>query len=521
MRKNGAITQNEIDLADDCQIVSTTDLNSRIVHCNEQFVRYSGYCREELIGEPHNILRHPDMPQAAFEMLWTSLKSGQPWMGMVKNRTKNGDHYWVSAYVTPLFDDGKIVGYESVRTKPSRLEVERAELAYGRLRSGQALHSVSSRLASAVRTAGVASTAIVPTTICALLLGQWLNPVLAGMIATVAGVGWLSFWLRKFELSLGREAAAYIDDEVAQFIYTGVTSVRGQVQLAIKMMIAKNHTVLESLGQLAESVTSGASKTSEQTHLVQRLMDNQKEVTSGVVAVQGRISESLETVNQSAIDTSSSSEHAVAKLELGNSHLQLAISGIHQLDSAVAETAVIVAKLAEDSDQIRSVLEVIAGIAEQTNLLALNAAIEAARAGEQGRGFAVVADEVRNLAQRTQESTQSITEIISNLNAATSSVVTTIDQGQQIAADAVGKIGQAGETISEAESVLKQVDAQASQIIRNIDEQRHAIEDLEGHTEGIQSLTSQTVEGCRQGVVYSEDLALIAEDQRKLIRRFR
>jgi len=521
MRKTGSVTQKEVELADNCQIISSTDLKSRIVHCNEQFVRYSGYSRDALIGEPHNILRHPDMPQAAFESLWRRVQAGQSWMGIVKNRTKNGDHYWVSAYVTPLLENGEIVGYESVRTKPSREEVARAEHAYGRILAGQPLQSFASKLTNWTRKLATGCVGVAVPIASALVLSFWVSPIVAGAVSVILGAVILGLWIHKLEASIGEVALAYVDDPLAQFIYTGAYSTQGQVQLAMKMMRANNHTVLESLSQLAEAVSSGANKTSEQTQRIRESMGRQKEMTSAVVLVQGRISESLSIVNQSALDTFSSSEHAVEKLGLGNSHLQQAISGIHQLASAVSETADIVEKLAHDSHQIRSVLQVIAEIADQTNLLALNAAIEAARAGEQGRGFAVVADEVRNLARRTQESTQSITEIISNLTTATSNVVTTIHQGQLMASDAVEKISQAGETMSDAERVLKQVDQQASQIIRNIDDQKNSIRDLESHTNGIDSLTNQTVEDCDDGVRLSSELGEVAADQMKLIRRFR
>ncbi|WP_407228476.1 PAS domain-containing protein [Escherichia coli] len=102
------------------------------------FIKISGFTEEELLGQPHNIVRHPDMPPAAFEHMWSTLKSGRSWMGLVKNRCKNGDHYWVSAYVTPIAKNGSIVEYQSVRTKPEPEQVLAAEKLYAQLRSGKA-----------------------------------------------------------------------------------------------------------------------------------------------------------------------------------------------------------------------------------------------------------------------------------------------------------------------------------------------------------------------------------------------
>ena len=115
MRNNLPITQREYDYPSSEIIVSTTDAQGRITHCNRAFVEISGYDYEELLGQPHNIVRHPDVPPEAFKDLWATVGRGRPWTGVVKNRRKNGDHYWVQANVTPIMHQGKPAGYMSVR----------------------------------------------------------------------------------------------------------------------------------------------------------------------------------------------------------------------------------------------------------------------------------------------------------------------------------------------------------------------------------------------------------------------
>ena len=139
MKINLPVTGRNVDIAQDANILSTTDLGSSITYANQDFIDVSGYSREELLGAPHNLLRHPDMPSAAFAHMWQTLKSGRSWMGMVKNRCKNGDHYRVSAYATPVARDGVAVEYQSVRTKPDARRVAAAEHAYARLRGGKSL----------------------------------------------------------------------------------------------------------------------------------------------------------------------------------------------------------------------------------------------------------------------------------------------------------------------------------------------------------------------------------------------
>jgi len=131
---NLPVTGREVNYSDSANILSTTDLNGDITYVNPDFIRISGFDEQELLGQHHNVVRHPDMPPEAFADLWSCVRAGRSWMGMVKNRCKNGDHYWVSAFVTPISRDGRVVEYQSVRTKPRPEQVAAAEQLYARLR---------------------------------------------------------------------------------------------------------------------------------------------------------------------------------------------------------------------------------------------------------------------------------------------------------------------------------------------------------------------------------------------------
>jgi methyl-accepting chemotaxis protein len=137
MKMTKHVTDVEHVLADNDTIVSNTDLKGVITYVNEVFIRISGYSKEELIGAPHNIVRHPDMPPEAFADLWRSMKAGRPWTGIVKNRCKNGDYYWVRANATPLYEGDKLVGYMSTRRKAEAEQIKAADAAYRLFRTGK------------------------------------------------------------------------------------------------------------------------------------------------------------------------------------------------------------------------------------------------------------------------------------------------------------------------------------------------------------------------------------------------
>jgi aerotaxis receptor len=138
MRKNLPVTNLEYPITDEMLIVSKTDPKGKLTYFNDQFIAASGFTEQELIGQPHNIIRHPDMPPEAFANLWETLKAGKPWAGAVKNRRKNGDFYWVFASATPLWESGQVTGYMSIRSKLSAEHRQEAERVYALFRANQA-----------------------------------------------------------------------------------------------------------------------------------------------------------------------------------------------------------------------------------------------------------------------------------------------------------------------------------------------------------------------------------------------
>lgn len=196
MRDNGAISNRLVELGDDQIIISRADLAGRIVYINVDFVEISGYSEAELIGQPHNIIRHPEMPAVVFADLWADISSGRPWVGIIKNRNKNGDAYWVEAHVLAIREKGAITGYLSMRRKPSAEQIARAAASYAAIREHRATQfvfqhgtaqpvSVAARLRSSFTNAPIAFKLILSSLLVALLVLGTLAFFLARNVSQV------------------------------------------------------------------------------------------------------------------------------------------------------------------------------------------------------------------------------------------------------------------------------------------------------------------------------------------------
>jgi aerotaxis receptor len=440
VRTNLPVTGIEYILQDGQSIVSKTDTKGRITYINPTFVEVSGFSEDELVGKAHNVVRHPDMPSEAFADLWQTLKAGLPWTGMVKNRRKNGDFYWVVANVVPIRENGATVGYMSVRTRPAREQVKEAEALYRRIRAGEA-KGIALRRGAVARTGWRGRLAALRNLPLGRRLGLMLGTQSALMVALAAAV-----------------------DGAVWRVLAGAGAVLtllawSELQRAIVRPLRQAEDAVYALAGGDLSYNPPAGRDDEMGHLLlalRQLKVNLTAIVGDVRANVGAIEAATRDIAAGNQDLARRTESQAASLEQTAASLaQVAAVAGNNTDSAVRadglvgaassvadrggvavqQVGVTMSQISGSATRIVDIIGLIDGIAFQTNILALNAAVEAARAGEQGRGFAVVAGEVRSLAQRSAGAAREIKLLIEDS-------VEKIGQGDQL-------VGAAGQTMRE------------------------------------------------------------------------
>ena len=476
MRRNFPVTQREIRFPADQQLITTTNLKGVITDVNDAFVAAAGFTREELVGQAHNIIRHPDMPQGAFEDMWRCLKAGRSWKGIVKNRCKNGDHYWVDAYVTPIRCDGQVVEFQSVRVVPQREQIARAEKVYKPWREGKLPWRF--RLPRIGLWGRSLFWIALPAVMLMLMLASLKDSehAFSAVLAfCVAGALCLRMALNPL-IRIDREQGAGLVGRVMNYIYYGRQDEVGQLGFALQRRISELHAVAARLfynsGFLHEGRQRSQALVQESINAVQRQETDVNEIRTAAE----HLSQSVHEVAARASESSDAASQSVTRTEQGQTlvdQMGKAIQGLSEHLDAVRQR---VGDLEVRSQEIGTVVDVIKAVAEQTNLLALNAAIEAARAGELGRGFAVVADEVRALAHRTQESTGKIGAIVEGLQSETLAATSAIDRSVSTLAETVQFGHDVGEALHDTLQDVERI-AQYMQDIATANEEQATLGD--------------------------------------------
>ena len=494
MRINQPITGKEQPVDANTQLITITDLSGKILFANDDFVKVSGYKRSELIGQNHNLIRHPDMPAGAFESLWKTIQNKQSWKGLVKNRCKNGDYYWVDAYVTPIQRDGKIVEYQSVRTTAPTAAVARANKVYASWLTGKPPSFLQRPKLSL--TAKLMLTSLLPASLMSLVLLlfniNWLialAPLAASLVST------LLVRLQLCSLKQLEATACKINyNRIMTYVYTGRQDELGNISFALRTRSSELRAVVARLfnnsGYLQRSKSRSDECLNQAFNYIERQGSRVAEIQQ---AMQAQL-QSLEQVMGSTQRTATAAHQSQIATELGQQKIEEVAQAIARQSTELEAAKQQVASLAANSEQINTVIDVITSVAEQTNLLALNAAIEAARAGEAGRGFAVVADEVRGLAKRTHDSTQQVRTIIEQLRENTLASVAAIDKGVNASQQTVQLAETMRTTLQEVLLAVAEINNLATEVASMTSHQSVLSEQTRNQVTELSELAKQSVE---------------------------
>lgn len=511
------MTDQRVRYSNDDSLISTTTAESHITYCNDDFCRVSGFQEEELLGLPHNVIRHEDMPKEAFAQLWQYLKAGKSWMGLVKNRCKGSGHYWVSAFVTPILDkDGNVVEYQSVRTQPSDEQIKRVSSLYKRIKKG-VVKTRRWRWNHALITLSFLQ---LLTVIAFAFFPQYSQLFLVAIAALIFAQMFCGVKLTGRMSSMVKLAKSQYDNPLMEKPYTGYCDDVSSVELALMMNKAELRAVCARAGETSAKILLSAEDELANTQAIDGELKEQTIATDAMSVSAEEMLGSVYEVAEQAKQSSAFADNAQKTAQQGATTIVEAVESVHGLSEKLAGSQVALERLYNDVEGIETILGMIQGIAEQTNLLALNAAIEAARAGEAGRGFAVVADEVRGLSVKTTASVEDIRDKIAMLQSTVSETGRLMEEGQLASKESVERSKQSQQAFDDIVASLKAIGEQSANTSQGITEQVVVTKGMTEHVHRMKNAIQETKLLSDSSLDRTSALVMNLESLQRLVRQF-
>ena len=496
MRMNLPVVSQEYPFPKGETLVSTTDLKGRILYCNPMFVEVSGYEKQELLGQPHNMIRHPDMPEEAFRDMWATISAGLPWSAPVKNRRKNGDFYWVMANVTPLMEGDRPSGYMSVRTEATREQTDAAERLYATMRAekdaGRKVHvlraghlvrnNLRGRLASAL-SLGLAGKLVL---IFFLVVAAAFGAAMAGghTLDAWSALAWLAVCI--FTGLAGAWAYRLTVAPLAQMVLQANRLAAGDLTQTIRItrkdVVGDLQKALSQLNVNLLSIVRDAREESDKMQISTReIAQGNQDLSARTETQAGNLQQTAASMEEITGTVKHTAESARQATDLATQASEVA----ERSSGAVDGVAATMKQIQAASGRIGEITQLIDSIAFQTNILALNAAVEAARAGEQGRGFAVVAAEVRSLAQRSAQAASEIKALIQTS-------VQAVDVGVRQVEDAGKTMKEIVDSVQRVGDIIGEITAASSEQSGGIGQVNQAVGDIDRMTQQNAALVEES-----------------------------
>ena len=540
-----SVTDRETLVPENTFIYSRTDLHGRITEANQAFADLSGYLIEEMIGKPHNMVRHPDMPKEAFGDMWKSLKAGRPWQGFVKNRRKDGGYYWVFATVSPVRGEGgRVIGFQSLRKRPSREQVKAASAAYERIRNGSQAIRIDEGRVVANHTA---------------LIDRFSRPdlrflwgALLGLLGSIAGLALLFFGISSVFARFTAGAAGVLGvlgtllillstlpsllrdmDQIDSYLntllstgdFTTPFSVdqrgrSGKIARSLGLLTGWVQSTILCIQDAVVPVAQGTEQVRKAILEIDKAAAAQNIASASVAAATTELDLTIREVAEHLQTTESAVQETGRRAGEGAEVSQRATDRIQELASVVKGAAVEVEALGASSTEVGAIAGVIREIADQTNLLALNASIEAARAGEAGRGFAVVANEVRSLADRTMKATAKIDALIGTIRSDSERAIAGMRTGATQVTSGVSLVQEAQGALTGINDLMTEAVRRVSEIAASSSQQTEAMNEISSNISHVAAMTSQNVETVSQTTQMIGNLAPLVERMKQAVEQY-